>query len=139
MALWHRSWRADLALRTLGLLLCGLAGAAIAQLVARLPVAGRTPDGVVYALAAAAFLAASTGSTLAALGRRLFDPVATGERWRAASHHAFCPSSETMVAILPCGPAHDLPEQESVAKWSPPDVRLGLRHGTATRGVGQSL
>ncbi|MCC2975621.1 hypothetical protein LK533_02895 [Sphingomonas sp. PL-96] len=81
MTAWHRTRRADLGLRVLGLSLCGLSGAAIAQLCAMR--VGTGPSAVLpYALAALGYLGASAGSALALLGGRLFAPGAVSERWR---------------------------------------------------------
>lgn len=77
MAAWHRSRRADIALRASGLILCSLAYLAIAQLTA-LPIAPQSPGLFAHALAAIGFVGGSAGSALAALGHHLFDQIIVG-------------------------------------------------------------
>ena len=81
MAVWHRSWKADIGLRLLGLLSCGLAWAALSHLFAMRPPA-RSPAGLAYALAAIGFLSASAGAALTFLGHHLFDEIEVSSRWR---------------------------------------------------------
>lgn len=86
MAAWHRTWRTDLGLRAVGLILCGLAYLAIARLVA-LPLASRGGEtfaygGVAYGLAAVGFLGASAGGILVLCGAHIFDAIIISARWR---------------------------------------------------------
>lgn len=80
MAAWHRSRHADLGLRAVGLLLCGLAYAAIARL-AVLQVHPQAAGALAYGLGAVAGVAGSGGSAMLTLGRRLFDDVTVSPRW----------------------------------------------------------
>lgn len=80
---WHRSWTADIALRALGLALCGVAYAAITHLIAaRPPAPPRSAGFVDYSLATIGFLTASAGTALALLGRHLFDDIEISARWQ---------------------------------------------------------
>lgn len=81
MTAFHQQWRLDFAMRAAGLLLCGLAGLAIARLGA-MPLRPRAVSAAAYLLATIAFLGASAGSAMALLGRHLFDEVAVSQRWR---------------------------------------------------------
>lgn len=81
MAAWHRSLRADLGLRAMGLLLCCISYAALVRLAAahaRL----MPPDAVTLSLTATGFVAASAGGALLVHGKHLFDPVQISARWR---------------------------------------------------------
>jgi hypothetical protein len=82
---WHRSWKADVGLRALGLACWALAYAAIAQLLAAPPPATGTPDLLPLALAAGGFLGASAGAALTVWGKHLFDEVAVSARWRRSN------------------------------------------------------
>ena len=103
MAAWHRSRRADLALRALGLLFCSIAYSAISQLCALL-ISPQTIGALAYSLAMIGFLAASGGSVLVMLGHHLFDEIEVSERWRRRPRNLF-PSSETSKAMNIKGPA----------------------------------
>lgn len=81
MAAWHRSQRADLGLRALGLLLCWLSYTAIVRLVA-MHVPAQAADIVAYGLATVGFVAASSGSAMLILGNHLFDEIEVSARWR---------------------------------------------------------
>ncbi|MFE8583387.1 hypothetical protein ACFX59_04710 [Sphingomonas sp. NCPPB 2930] len=80
MAKWHRSRRADLGLRALGAILCGLAYLAIRTLFA-LPSTAMAAHLLPAELATAGFLSASAGSALAMLGAHLFDDMMVSARW----------------------------------------------------------
>jgi hypothetical protein len=80
-AAWHRSWRADVALRLTGMMLGCVAHAAFGRLLA-LPPAARAAGVLAYALAAFGFVSASAGSALALFGKHLFDRVELSARWR---------------------------------------------------------
>lgn len=91
MAAWHRSLKADLGLRFMGLLLCGLAYVAMSHLVAlhlgTLPkspsrAAPRAAGAIAYGLATLGFLCGSAGCAMTTLGRHLFDEVEISARWR---------------------------------------------------------
>lgn len=83
MGKWHRSWKADLGLRAVGLACCALAYGAIAQLFAAPPTALGTPD--LSALAAGGFLSASIGVAMTVWGKHLFDEVTVSARWRRST------------------------------------------------------
>jgi hypothetical protein len=80
MTAWHRSRRADLGLRASGLLLCGIAYAAVSRLCGLHPSA-QTAGAGACAWAAIAFVAASSGSAMLMLGRHLFDAIRVSQRW----------------------------------------------------------
>ena len=80
MVAWHRSVPVDLGLRASGLLLCGIAYAALSRLFA-MHVSPQTAGLLASTLAALSFLGASAGSALAMLGHHLFDQISVGERW----------------------------------------------------------
>lgn len=83
MTAWHRSWRADIGLRILGLTLCAIAYQALAHLVGMRPPAAPHQSGpLAYLLAAIGFMSASAGTALALLGKHLFDQVEVSARWR---------------------------------------------------------
>lgn len=83
MAAWHRSRKADLGLRLLGLVLCAIAYGSISQLiVVRAAHVGEDPDIFCFALAALGFLAASAGGALTCHGHHLFDEIEVPARWR---------------------------------------------------------
>jgi hypothetical protein len=84
MAVWHRSWKADIGLRLLGLVGCGVAWAALSHLFAMRPPA-RSPGVFAYALAAIGFVSASAGAALTLLGHHLFDEIEVSSRWRRGS------------------------------------------------------
>jgi hypothetical protein len=93
MAAWHRSRRADLGLRALGLLLCCLSAVALGRLAA-MHVPPQSAGAVAYGLAAAGAVAASGGGAMLFLGRHLFDEIELSARWHprareraAAGHH----------------------------------------------------
>jgi len=83
MDVWHDRWWAGPLLRLGGLLLVGLG-----WLVARRDwLSIHTPPrhlatGGELLLAMIAFLCASSGAAMAAMGAHLFDPVALSDRWR---------------------------------------------------------
>lgn len=81
MAAWHRSRRADIGLRAIGLGLCAAAYLALARLaaIAQPPQSAST---LAFALAAVGFLAASVGSAMTLLGHHLFDEVEVSARWQ---------------------------------------------------------
>ena len=72
MAAWHRSRRADLGLRAVGLLLCAMAYIAVWRLSA-LALSPHGSGALAFALAAIGFLGASAGSVMVLLGHHLFD------------------------------------------------------------------
>lgn len=81
MAAWHRSRRADLGLRALGLGFCAVAYVAIARLMALAqPLQAGSAMG--FALAAIGFVGGSIGSALTMLGNHLFDEVQVSTRWQ---------------------------------------------------------
>ena len=84
MASWHRSRGADIGLRASGLILCGIAYAAIVHLAA-MHIASQSGDPIAIGLAAIGFLAASSGSAAIILGRHLFDEIEVSSRWRHRS------------------------------------------------------
>ncbi|WP_230483065.1 hypothetical protein [Sphingomonas sp. Leaf21] len=84
MAAWHRSRRADWALRGGGLILWAIAYAAITHLCAAHPSA-LSPGATALALATIGFLGASAGTALVMLGGHLFDEVEVSARWRMRS------------------------------------------------------
>ncbi|MBB3349963.1 hypothetical protein [Sphingomonas sp. BK069] len=81
MVQWHRSRSGDLALRAGGLSLCALSYVAVARL-ASMHVPPMKAGLTSFVLAALGFVAASAGSLLLTLGRRLFDEVEVSARWR---------------------------------------------------------
>jgi hypothetical protein len=81
MAAWHRSRRADLGLRALGLGLCAVAYFAIARLVA-LAQPAQAAGALSFALAAIGFMSASAGSAMTFLGNHLFDEIEVSSRWQ---------------------------------------------------------
>lgn len=85
MGSWHRSWKADLGVRAVGLVCCALGYAAIAQLFAAPPAALGTPDLFALALAAGGFLGASIGVAMTIWGKHLFDEVTVSARWRRST------------------------------------------------------
>lgn len=86
MAAWHRSRRADLGLRALGLGFCAVAYFAIGRLVA-LSHPQQAGSTIGFALAAVGFVCGSIGSALAMLGKHLFDDVQVSTRWQHRSTH----------------------------------------------------
>ena len=79
MVAWHRTWKADLGLRVIGILFCALAYLACARLAAV------HPHGVgvaAFALAATGFFAGSAGTAMALLGGHVFDEIEISVRWR---------------------------------------------------------
>ena len=104
MAKWHRSRRADLGLRALGVLLCGLSYAAFARLAA-LHILAHSAGLTAYALATAGFITASSGTAMALLGRHLFDEIQVSARWRRdppAATNAPPPGGVTGALGEPC-------------------------------------
>ncbi|NLS27109.1 hypothetical protein S2M10_21020 [Sphingomonas sp. S2M10] len=84
MTAWHRSRRADLGLRALGLGLCAVAYFAVARLAALAqPLQAGSMMGLV--LAAIGFVCGSIGSAMTMLGRHLFDEVQLSTRWQHRS------------------------------------------------------
>ena len=81
MAAWHRSRRADLGLRAVGLLFCAMAYIAVWRLSA-LALSPHGSGALAFALAAIGFLVASAGGVMVLLGHHLFDGIAVSERWR---------------------------------------------------------
>jgi hypothetical protein len=80
MVAWHRSWKADIGLRLLGLLCGAVAGVMFSHLFAmRLP---RAPGVLAYAMAATGFVSASASAALTLLGHHLFDEIEVSSRWR---------------------------------------------------------
>ncbi|MFC3581808.1 hypothetical protein [Sphingomonas hylomeconis] len=111
----------DLSIRAAGMLGCTLsylAVGALAQL--RLP-APAAPPAIAYALAAAAFLFASVGSTLVMLGRHIFDRVAISGRWQRRPG-SYSPRTGTAAAAHDDGRrvAGDSPYQAAAASWLRP-------------------
>jgi hypothetical protein len=84
MAAWHRSRRADLGLRALGLGLCAVAYLAIARLVA-IAQPLQTAGALAFVLAAIGFLGASAGSAMTLLGNHLFDEIEISAHWQHQS------------------------------------------------------
>jgi hypothetical protein len=84
MVLWHRSWQADVGLRLVGLVSCGVAYAALSHLFS-VPLTARAPAPLTYALAAIGFVLASAGTALICLGHHLFDRIEVSSRWRRGS------------------------------------------------------
>lgn len=80
MAAWHRTRRADLGLRVVGLCLIGLAYLAIAGLVG-LHVPPKSASPLAFGLAAAGFLCGSMGGALTMLGNHLSDEIEISARW----------------------------------------------------------
>ncbi|WP_445191641.1 hypothetical protein ACT009_13835 [Sphingomonas sp. Tas61C01] len=80
-AAWLRSWRADVALRVVGVVLGCVAHAAFGRLLA-LPAPARAVGAGAYALAALGFLSASAACALAIFGKHLFDQIEVSARWR---------------------------------------------------------
>lgn len=78
MGTWHRSWKASIGLRAVGMALCSLAWAAIARLASYPPTA---PGLIPYLLAGLGVISASAGGALAFLGPRLFTPVRVSAPW----------------------------------------------------------
>ncbi len=81
MAAWHRTRRADIALRALGSGCCGIAAIA-AQRLAGVSHPPHAPSLLAFVLATLAFTGASAGSALLLLGAHLFDRVEVSARWR---------------------------------------------------------
>ena len=79
MIAWHRTWKADLGLRVIGLILCALAYAACTRLAALQPHAVGV---AAFALAATGFLTGSAGAAMTVVGRHLFDEIEISARWR---------------------------------------------------------
>jgi hypothetical protein len=77
--MWHRRKWAGLLLRLAGALLLAIACAADARLFGASPRRAVLLD---YPLALAAFVAASAGGAMLALGAHLFDPVPVAGRWQ---------------------------------------------------------
>ncbi|WP_294251485.1 hypothetical protein [uncultured Sphingomonas sp.] len=86
MAAWHRSRRADLGLRALGLGFCAMAYLAIARLVA-LSHPQQAASALGIALAAIGVVCGIVGSALTMLGKHLFDDVQVSTRWQHRSIH----------------------------------------------------
>lgn len=85
MAAWHRSVKADLGLRVVGLILCGMAYLAIARLFALHPPAPpKSAGALAYGLATIGFLGGSVGGAMTTLGHHLFDEIEISDRWRRA-------------------------------------------------------
>lgn len=98
MAAWHRSRRTDLGLRAAGLLLCGLAYAAIVRLVA-LHASPPWPGTLAYGLAAIGVVAGSGGGAMLFLGHHLFDEVEVGAHRSVAGR--FSPSEGLVGMDMP--------------------------------------
>ncbi|MEG3084403.1 hypothetical protein U1707_12185 [Sphingomonas sp. PB2P12] len=103
MTAWHRSRRADFGLRASGLLMCGIAYAAVARLCA-MHISSQTAGALAYALAVTGFLGASAGGAMAMLGHHLFDEIEVSARWRHRSLEIMLPS-ETSKATNTAEPA----------------------------------
>jgi hypothetical protein len=87
MVAWHRSIKADLGLRFLGLVLCGISFLAVSHLYGlRQAHRGGDPDFLCFGLAAIGFLAASAGGALTCLGNHLFDEVEVPARYRRLTY-----------------------------------------------------
>lgn len=86
MTAWHRSTKANLLLRALGLILGGISYAAVSRVY---DLCAATPDGyldqICFRLAAVSFVAASAGAALMCLGNHLFDEVELPARYRRGS------------------------------------------------------
>lgn len=118
MVAWHRSRRADILLRLLGLALCAIAYLAFARLVALHIAPGTRSPAIAYALALVGFLSGSMGNALTFLGHHLFDEVEVSARWRTrrpdlhadgqgqapSIHRQRHPAPRTDEARLACGP-----------------------------------
>ena len=100
MAAWHRSRRADFGLRVSGLLLCGIAYAAIARLFA-MHAPPQTVNALAYALATAGFLCAGTGGSLVMLGHQLFEEIEVGKHRKPEPREIFQPSQTSSVMDSP--------------------------------------
>ncbi len=103
MGTWHRSWKASIGLRAVGMALCGLACAAIATLTSYPPAA---PGLIPCLLAGLGVLSASGGGALTFLGPRLLTPVRVSARWQHNRAAPSCPAdawspSATAVPELP--------------------------------------
>jgi hypothetical protein len=116
MAVWHRSRCADLGLRALGLLFCGIAYTAISRLCA-LHISDQTIGALTYFLALIGFLGASAGSALVMLGHHLFDEIEVSERWRRRPGDPF-PSSETSKAMNIKEPALLVVGRDTDGSWT---------------------
>ena len=90
MTAWYRSRRADFGLRASGLLLCGIAYAAVACLCA-MRISPQTVGALACALAAIGFLGASAGSAMVLLGHHLFNQIEVSARWRHRSREIMLP------------------------------------------------
>jgi len=88
MGAWHRSRRADLGLRALGLMFWTVAYLAIRTLVG-MRINPQSAGALAYGLATIGFLGASAGSALTSLGNHLFDEIEVISRWRGASIDSF--------------------------------------------------
>lgn len=87
MDVWHRSRKADFALRALGTVLWGVSYSAVWHLYHRVQAhAGTDADFVSLGLAAVGFLAASIGGMLIFVGNHLFDEVELPGRYRRSSY-----------------------------------------------------
>ncbi len=87
MTAWHRSRKANFALRLLGLVLWGVSYSAVSHLHDRVQAhPGTDADFLSLALAAVGFLAASIGGMLIFLGNHLFDEVELPARYRRSSY-----------------------------------------------------
>lgn len=87
MAAWHRSRKADLGLRLMGIMLCALAYLSISHLVALHPnPPPRSAGAAGYWLAAIGFLSAGGGGAMTILGHHLFDEIEVSARWRHSDH-----------------------------------------------------
>jgi hypothetical protein len=87
MAAWHRSRRADLGLRALGLGLCVVAYLAISRVVA-ISQPTQAAGGLAFALAAVGFVSTSAGSAMTLLGKHLFDEIEISLRWQHCPKHS---------------------------------------------------
>jgi hypothetical protein len=106
------SWRyrpKDIALRLCGAALCGLSYLSTHVLVG---LGLAEPGMLAFALAGTAFLSASLGATLLALGDHIFDEVEIAERWRTR-----LPAEETIPPpnTTPFEPAK---VQSSQSEWA---------------------
>lgn len=104
MVAWHRSRKADVGLRALGLCLCAVAYLAITRLIALQPaLPEHAVDARYFMLATLGFLAASAGSAMACLGNHLFDQVEISARWGTGSAYLTSTGNDSWEGNTPPG------------------------------------
>jgi len=79
---WYEKTAGNLLLRVIGAGLLALTYVAIGLLRRRVTTGSIESDPLAYLLAAGAFICASGGALLAALGPHIFDRIEVSERWR---------------------------------------------------------